>query len=97
MACFADMTNEKRVLQGVDLMKKCNLRADMRKRKRRVGAFRPRDMEDGEDEEPRDSRTSYVEDRLNGTGAQFTSINVRSHHLLQLQGDVTNPRYYVGQ
>ncbi|RPB24710.1 hypothetical protein L211DRAFT_143785 [Terfezia boudieri ATCC MYA-4762] len=76
MECFGDMTNERMVKRGVTLMKKCNMRQDMRKRKRRVGYYRKQDSDDADDEDPK-STEQLVTDCV-GTGSQFTAVNAHN-------------------
>ena len=75
MDYFGDMTNERLVRKGVALMKKCNTRPDMRKRKRRVGCYRKQDADDA-DEEDQKSTDQQVTDYAEA-GSQFTPVNVR--------------------
>jgi len=78
MGFFADMTNEKLVRKGVALMKRCNMRSDMRKRKRRVGCYRKQDSDDADEEDTKSSDQLMTD--CAGAGSQFTSVNVRGPH-----------------
>jgi len=76
MECFGDMTKDQLVKKGVALMKKCNQRQDMRKRKRRVGGYRKQDDEGDEEDQ---KSTEQMGTDCAGAGSQFPAVNVRLH------------------
>ena len=78
MDFFADMTNEELVKRGVKLMKECNMRVDMKKRKRRIGCYRKPDADDADEEDPKG--TGQMVTACAGAGSQFTAVNVRGPH-----------------
>ncbi|KAF8426240.1 hypothetical protein EV426DRAFT_20409 [Tirmania nivea] len=91
MEYFADMTNERLVRKGVNLMKKCNARMDMRKRKRRVGCYRKTDSDDADDHDEDPKGAEQLVADCARAGSQFTSVNAHPQPDFQQAQNQTYP------